>query len=180
MRSTRHRILAGVAALSLLGTAAACSAGTTDTAGGAPAATGKTAAAKAKAKKPAVDSCTLLKQDEVEAIIGPNGGGKPADGVGESVCGWENEDNYHSVTVSIGTAGTAPNGKLPDYEQLPGGGPAEAGPDGIRFTSDNTGTFVIANRVCYVQVVTDPTSKKDRNTTVRLVRLIRARTDGKL
>ena len=181
MRSPRSRILVGAAVLALLGSATACSSDTTDTAGGSagkPAAAGQTPPAKAK-KKPAVDACTLLQKDEIQGIIGPNGGGHVGAGVGESICEWENEDNYHSVTVSLGNADTAKGGKLPAEEGV-GGGPVEAGPDGIQFTADNTGSFVLADRACYVQVVTDPTSKKDRAIVVRLVHLVRARADGKL
>lgn len=174
MRSPRHQILVTVAALALLGSAAACSSGSdtdsTSTAGG-PAAT-----AKAK-KKPAVDSCTLLEKDEVEAIIGANDGGHHGGGVGESVCEWDNNDNYHSVTIAIGNANTAAGGKLPVDEVA---GPGDPGPDGIRFASDNTANFVVGERACYVQVVTDPTSNKDRDTAVRLIKLIRARTSGKV
>jgi hypothetical protein len=169
VRSTRHRMLGGLAVLTLLGTAAACSG---DTAAGSPTATKKPVTTKA-----AVDSCTLLEKDEIEGIIGGNDGGHPGGGVGESVCEWDNETNYHSITVSIGNQGTAAGGKLPVDEVA---GPGDPGPDGIRFASDNTANFVIANRVCYLQVVTDPTSNKDRTIAVRLIRLVRARTAGKL
>ncbi|GAA2712777.1 DUF3558 family protein [Actinoplanes palleronii] len=180
MRSPRHGILVGIAVLALLGSAAACSSDNTDTASGGTAAGGTTAGStKTKTKdKPAVDACTLLEKDEVEGIIGANDGGKPGGGVGESTCTWENEDNYHSITVAIGNKDTAAGGTLPPSEDL--AGPVEEGPDGIQFTSDNTGSFVIAERACYVQVVTDPSSKKDRTKAARLVKLIRARTDGKL
>ncbi len=172
-------MLGGLAVLTLLGTAAACS---SDNSASAPAATGRPAAARTASqsgkKKPAVDACTLLQKDEIEGIIGRNSGGHVGAGVGESVCEWDNETNYHSVTVSLGNQGTAPGGKI-TVDKVPGAGPAEAGPDGISFASDNTGTFAIADRECYIQVVTDPTSNKDRTTTVRLVRLVRARTAGK-
>lgn len=176
VRSPLHRILAGVALVALFGAASGCANDTAGSSTDKPVA-GDAAAAKNDKKKPAVDSCTLLKKDEVENIIGANGGGQPGGGVGDSVCEWENEDNYHSVTVSIGTKGTAPDGKLPVDEVA---GPGDAGPDGVRFASDNTANFVIGDRVCYVQVVTDPTSNKDRDVAVRLIKLIRARTDGKL
>ena len=176
MRSTTPRILAGIAVLALLGSTAACSSDKTDNTTAGTASAGKATPAKAK-KKVAVDACTLLKKDEVEGVIGANGGGHTGAGVGESVCEWDNEDNYHSITVSIGNKDTAKGGKLPVDEVA---GPGDAGPDGIRFASDNTGSFVVAERVCYVQVVTDPTSNKDRDIAVRLIRLVRARTDGKL
>jgi hypothetical protein len=179
VRPSRHRILAAIATLALLGSAAACGSDKTDSAAGGSTSAGKATSSKTK-KKPAVDSCTLLKKDEIEGIIGANNGGQHGGGVGESVCEWDNEDNYHSVTVSIGSPKTAKDGKLPAEEAVPGAGTTEAGPDGIRFSSDNTATFAIADRACYVQVVTDPTSNKDRDTAVRLIKLIRARTSGKL
>lgn len=178
MRSPGSRILVGVAALALLGLAAACSSDTTDTTSGGTVAIGKTTPATAK-KKPAIDACTLLTKGEISGIIGPNGGGHVGAGVGESICEWDNEDNYHSVTVSLGNADTAKGGKLPAEEGV-GAGPVEAGPDGIQFTADNTGSFAMADRACYVQVVTDPSSNKDRDIAVRLIRLVRARAEGKL
>ncbi|WP_436531550.1 DUF3558 family protein [Actinoplanes sp. HUAS TT8] len=170
-----HTVVAGVSLLALLGAAAGCSSDTS-TSADQPAAAGAPAAAKTK-KTPAVDSCTLLKAAEVKDIIGANDGGQPGNGVGESVCTWENQDNYHSVTVSIGSPKTTLDGKVPVDEVA---GPGEPGPDGIRFASDNTATYVIGDRVCYVQVVTDPTSNKDRDIDIRLIKLIRARTAGKL
>lgn len=178
MRSTRHSILAGIATLALLGSAAACSSDSTDSTPADKPAAGTAASTKTK-KAAAVDSCTLLKKDEVEGIIGANDGGKPGGGVGESTCTWENEDNYHSITVAIGSPKTAAGGKLPADDSV-GGGKPEAGPDGIQFAADNTASFVAGDRACYVQVVTDPTSNKDRDKAVRLIKLIRARTDGKL
>ncbi|BCY09694.1 DUF3558 family protein [Actinoplanes sp. L3-i22] len=175
-----HTVLAGVSLLALLGAAAGCANDTTTDSADQSAADGTPAAATKK--KPAVDSCTLLKADEVKKIIGANSGAKPGGGVGESTCSWENEDNYHSLTVAIGNAKTAPGGKLSksDTDGLPGAGKAEAGPDGIVFAADNTATFAAGDRECYVQVVTDPTSTKDRDVAVRLIKLIRTRTEGKL
>jgi uncharacterized protein DUF3558 len=179
VRSTSSPILAGLAVLALLSTAA-CANDETSTASGGKVAAAKTTPADDKnKKKPAVDACTLLTKGEIAGIIGANSGGHVGAGVGESICEWDNEDNYHSVTVSLGNADTASGGKLPAEEGV-GGGPVEAGPDGIQFTADNTGSFVLADRACYVQVVTDPTSKKDRDIAVRLIRLVRARADGKL
>jgi hypothetical protein len=57
---------------------------------------------------------------------------------------------------------------------VPGAGTAEAGPDGIRFQA-GMAHFAIGTRACSLQVVTDPTSNKDRTAEVRLSKLIRAR-----
>ncbi|MGW0433436.1 hypothetical protein ACWDV4_12985 [Micromonospora sp. NPDC003197] len=119
-----------------------------------------------------VDACTLLTAAEVTAIIGSNDGGGPGDGVGESVCTWENAENYHSITVSIGSAGTAADGQLPEVSAY---GTTEPGPDGIRFAPGNVAEFVVGNRACEIQVVTSVTSNSDRPAAVRLVGLVRSR-----
>ena len=106
-----------------------------------------------------VDACTLLTAAEVTTIIGPNDGGGPGDGVGESVCTWENAKNYHSITVSIGSFGTAADGRLPEDSAY---GTTESGPDGIRFAPGNVAEFVVGNRACEIQVVTSVTSNSDR------------------
>jgi hypothetical protein len=115
-----------------------------------------------------VDACRLLTDAEVAAVIGSNDGGKGDNGS----CSWENTDNYHSVSVDIGEAGTAAGGKLPD--PLPGAKVA-AGPNGIRFSSGNLAEFLIGDRACQIQVVTSVTDQADRPTAVKLIALIRSR-----
>ncbi|GAB2948115.1 hypothetical protein GCM10027280_41070 [Micromonospora polyrhachis] len=164
-----------VTAALLLAAAAAC----TPTSGGAPTSDGAGAPGPAGATGPAastsgpkVDACTLLTTAEVGPVIGPNGGGGPGDGVGESVCTWENPETYHSITVSIGRTGTAVGGNLPAQSDF---GPTEPGPDGIRFGSGNVAEFVVGDRACQIQVVTSVTSESDRPTAIRLIGLIRSR-----
>ncbi|MEV6423598.1 hypothetical protein [Streptomyces sp. NPDC051662] len=117
--------------------------------------------AAAPAKK--VDACTLLKPEEVTPIIGENDGGRPDAGVGESVCLWENPDTYHSITLSIGSPGTAVPGK------------SSSGPDEINFGSGNIAEFIIDDRACTLQVVTSVTDESDRPTMTKLIGLIRPR-----
>ncbi|MEV8389001.1 MULTISPECIES: DUF3558 family protein [unclassified Streptomyces] len=117
--------------------------------------------AAAPAKK--VDACALLKPEEVTPIIGKNDGGRPDAGVGESVCLWENPDTYHSITLSIGSPGTAVPGQ------------SSSGPDGISFGSGNMAEFIIDDRACTLQVVTSVTDDSDRPTTTKLIGLIRPR-----
>ncbi|BCY09496.1 hypothetical protein L3i22_045840 [Actinoplanes sp. L3-i22] len=165
--------MTGATLLALLGTVAGCSDDPKTTTAGQP-------AASAAASTPAstdLDACALLDKTEVEAIIGASNGGQPGAGVGDSLCVWENPTDFHSVTVNIGVDGTAPKGKLP-ADVLAGA--AQKGPDGIRFAADSTANFVLANRACYLQVVTETTDKADRATAARLIALIRTRTAGKL
>ncbi|MEU8931754.1 hypothetical protein AB0D30_17910 [Streptomyces sp. NPDC048409] len=117
-----------------------------------------------------VDACTLLKPADVTPVIGKNDGGRPTSGVGESVCGWENPDTYHSITVSVGGPGTAAAGRLKDEP----GATGEAGPDGIRFLSGGVARFAAGDRDCQVQVVT-AAGADDRSTAVKLVGLLRDR-----
>lgn len=54
------------------------------------------------------DACTLLSEEEAgEVLGGPIVEVGPSTGPGESVCSWEIEGEW-SVTVSVGTPGTAP------------------------------------------------------------------------
>ncbi len=115
-----------------------------------------------------IKACRLLTAAEVTAVIGTNSG---PTGSG-STCQWENEQNYHSITVEIGDTGTAVGGTLP--APLPGASTA-AGPNGIRFSSGNVAEFLIGDRACQVQVVTSVTDDSDRPTAVRLIGLIRSR-----
>jgi hypothetical protein len=168
----RVPLVTAVVALALAAGLSACS---NDDDAAAPTAAAPAGAGQGATKKPSVDACTLLKADEIQNIIGANDGGGPGGGVGESTCAWENQENYHSVTLAIGSPGTTVDGNLPENEIE---GPYDKGPDGIGFSSDNRANFVIGDRVSYLQVVTDPTSNKDRDTAVRLVRLVRSRFQG--
>lgn len=120
--------------------------------------------AAASAEK--VDACTLLKPAEITPVIGKNDGGRPDGGVGESVCLWENPDTYHSVTLSIGSPGTAASGQSTSGAD---------GPDGIRFGSGNMAEFVVGDRACTLQVVTSVTDESDRPTAEKLIGLVRTR-----
>jgi hypothetical protein len=118
-----------------------------------------------------VDTCKLLTPEEVTSIIGKNDGGKRGGGFGDS-CVWENPDTSHSISLSIGAAGTAPSGQLDPESDY---GATEPGPDGIRFASGNIAEFVTKDRGCEIQVVTSVTTKSDQPTAVRLIGLVRGR-----
>ncbi|MFE7125458.1 hypothetical protein [Streptomyces sp. NPDC057617] len=152
----------------LVSTVAACGSEDTDTGAQAPddrapsaSAVKETDAGAASAET--VDACTLLKAAEITPVIGKNDGGRPDGGVGESVCLWENPDTYHSVTLSIGSPGTAVPGQ------------SSAGSDNIEFGSGNMAEFVVGDRACTLQVVTSVTDESDRPTAEKLIGLVRTR-----
>ncbi len=119
-----------------------------------------------------IDACSLLTAEEVTPVIGPNDGGAPDGGIGDSSCSWENEETAHSITLRVGSAGTAASGALPAESDY---GPTEPGPDGIRFAPGNVAEFVIGDRACEIQVVTSVTDDADRPTAVTLIGLVRDR-----
>lgn len=158
-----HRLLVGLATALLVATASACAPDSPTQ----PSDSGDQPAGSAS--QPAVDACTLLTADEVTPIIGTHDGGGPGAGVGESVCVWENPDTYHSVTVSIGGAGTAASGELPAESAY---GETEPGPDGIRFAPGGIAEFIVGDRASEVQVVAP---NAHRAVTVELIGLVRSR-----
>ncbi|KXK61389.1 hypothetical protein AWW66_13830 [Micromonospora rosaria] len=112
---------------------------------------------------------TLLTAAEVTEVIGEHGGPRP----GTGNCGWENPETYHSITLSIGRAGTAVDGNLPTPDPILG--TPEPGPDGIRFVRTGAAEFAVGDRYCELTVVTSVTDDRDRPTLVRLVGLVRTR-----
>jgi hypothetical protein len=118
-----------------------------------------------------VDACSLLKPDEVQALIGANDGGKGTTS-GRSICIWTNPAEL-SVTVDIGDPDTAING-LPTLD--PALGPERPLGDGMRSLGGGGQVeFVAGTRDCSVQVVTDPTSKDDDAKAVALAKVVQGR-----
>lgn len=113
-----------------------------------------------------VDACALLEPAEVRAVLP----GAPAAGEeqGTGYCTWEDPATYDSVTVRIGSPGTAIGGKLgePEYP-----GDTEQGPAGIRFTmGGSTAEFVAGDRACDVQLVNGKDVKTELVTLVGKVK----------
>jgi hypothetical protein len=137
------------------------------------------ASAEAQARGPAspeaVDACALLDAAEVEALIGKNGGGRPAGAPGGDggACAWENPDDSHSVSLDIGRSGTAATGTLPAWDPVLG--PERPLGDGMRSLGGGQVEFVADTRDCTVQVVAAISGNADEDKAVELARAVRAR-----
>lgn len=123
-------------------------------------------------RQPTIDACSLIHDDEATEILGRHDGAVPEGSIsGGSWCSWDNPETSESITLRLGAEGSAPGGELPAESYL---GPTEPGPDGIRFAPMGVAEFVLDDRACEVQVVTNATDT-DPQTAVRLIGLIRAR-----
>lgn len=120
----------------------------------------------------AVDACALIPEADVAALIGPNGGASPITGGGDGGgCTWENPENYYSVSVDIGSSGTAVGGELPPQDPVIG--PEQPLGDGMRALAGAV-EFVAADRLCLVQVATNNTTAEgDEGAAIRLASVVR-------
>lgn len=106
---------------------------------------------------PPVDACRLLPASDVQALIGTNDGGvgsPPVDDGGQ--CIWQNNDNYYTVTVDVGSTTSAPNGTLPALDPIEG--PEKLIVDGMRDLGGGQVQYVVGTRVCLTQVATNDTA----------------------
>ena len=100
-----------------------------------------------------IDACSLLSDAEAQTILGEAVTKKgPGSGVGESVCQWDATDK--SMTVSVGTAGTAPNNTF-TLDAAFGTPDPVPGMSGAFSLPGGQLDFAAADRHNYVQVVTD-------------------------
>lgn len=118
-----------------------------------------------------VDACALLTSDEISEVIGTHEV-QPQPLLAAGACTWRNPDTYVSVSLLIGRSGSAINGTLPEESDW---GPTEPGPDGIRFAPGGITEFVIGDRACELQMVTDYSPDVADSIAVRLVGLVRGR-----
>ena len=118
-----------------------------------------------------IDACSLLSDAEAQTILGEAVTKKgPGSGVGESVCQWDATDK--SMTVSVGTAGTAPNNKF-TLDASFGTPVAVPGMSGAFSLPGGQLDFAAADRHNYVQVVTDViTPDTDRTKARQLAELL--------
>ena len=101
----------------------------------------------------AVDACALLEESEVEPYVGTTGPGEGGDGT----CAWENPESFESVTVTIGSPGTAV-GELPEPSPSGDTEPVDGVGDEARY-APATGTveFVVDDRASELQLATPVT-----------------------
>jgi Protein of unknown function (DUF3558) len=117
-----------------------------------PASPGTTAASSGGGEKK-IDACGLVSDDEAKTVLGEVVTKKgPTSGVGESVCEWDTATE-HSITVSVGSPGTAPGDKLTLDPILGKGDPVAAlGGKGF-YVAGGEVDFAAGNRYNSVQVV---------------------------
>src|SRR3954454_15617986 len=136
-------------------------------------------AAEAEARGPstadAVDACALIDEAKVRALIGDfertaTPGVTGGDGGG---CTWENQADYHSVTVDVGASGTAAGGALPTAD--PAMGTERTLPDGMRTFGGGQVEFVAGDRYCSVQVADVIQGDADENTAIELAKDVQGR-----
>ena len=124
--------------------------------------------------KPAakVDPCDVLSADEITAVIGGHNGGTGDTSSILAMCTWKNDDTSDQVVLLVGSAGTAPGGKLPTIPSIP----TTPGPDGLVFgkPADNA-RFAVGDRMCSIQVLARQDDSTRRSTLIRLAGLIRDR-----
>jgi uncharacterized protein DUF3558 len=126
------------------------------------------------APQESLDVCALLPTGQVEALVGPGVTGTPSDGINGNVCEWENQDTYNTVTLEVGRPGTAPGGQLPPWEPILG--EEEPLGDGVRGGPGGGIEFLVDDRDCFLQVVTeDLGGEKDRAAEIEFAGVVRGR-----
>jgi hypothetical protein len=122
----------------------------------------------------AIDACSLLSDDEAAEILGsPPTESGPGAGVGDSVCEWSTDEEF-SVTVAVGSEGTAPGNEFEPDEILGTPEPVEGLQSGYFYGAGQV-DFAAAERHNYVQVVTSVTDDSDRPKAEELARTIAQR-----
>jgi hypothetical protein len=121
-----------------------------------------------------LDVCALLSTPDVQALVGADVTGAPGDAINGSACEWENQDTYTSVTLEIGRPGTAPGGQFPPWEPILG--EEESLGDGMRVGAGGGVEFLVEDRDCFVQVVTeDLGGSKDEAQAVKFAQEVRGK-----
>ena len=119
-----------------------------------PASTQTTTAASSSGGGKKIDACSLVSDAEAKTLLGEIVTKKgPGSGVGESVCEWDTATS-NSVTVSVGSPGTAPADKLTLDPTLGKPDPVAALNGKGFYVSGGEVDFAAGNRYNSVQVVT--------------------------
>ena len=130
-------------------------------------------------KRTAIDSCSLLSDDEAARFLGgPVVSSGPTSGVGESVCQWANEQGW-SIDVSVGSRGTAPRNTFVP-ENLFGVEPTPIPElDGSGwYIGSGTVDFAASERHNSVLVVSSASSQTKAQTAAAVAVLIRGRIEA--
>ena len=105
-----------------------------------------------------IDACSLLSDAEAESALGePVTKKGPGSGVGQSVCEWDSASSY-TVTVSVGSPGTAPGDKLTLDPVLGTPQPVASLNGKGSYLGGGVVYFAAGSRLNSVQVVTDVTN----------------------
>jgi hypothetical protein len=100
-----------------------------------------------------IEACSLVSDAEAKSVLAEAVTKKgPGGGPGESVCEWDTATE-HSITVSVGSPGTAPGDKLTLDPALGKADPVAA-LNGKGFYVAGQVDFAAGNRDNYIQVVT--------------------------
>jgi hypothetical protein len=131
-------------------------------------------AASTPTTKPAakVDACKVLSAKEITGVIGRHDGGTGDSSSIIAMCTWKNDATADQVVLLVGSAGTAPGGKLPADPS----NTTTPGPDGLVFGKpDDNARFAVGDRMCSIQVLAGQAASARRATLIRLAGLVRAR-----
>jgi hypothetical protein len=100
----------------------------------------------------AIDACSLLVTADISALLGTAVTGRSTSNIHDAYgCLWENPDNYESISLEVGSQGTAVNNTLsPPEPGFPEFG--RPGPGGMRFLGYGQVEFPAGGRANSVQV----------------------------
>jgi hypothetical protein len=108
-----------------------------------------------------MDACSMLSPQDISSLLGATVQGKPTThSVVRSGCTWEDKTSEESVTLELGTPGSAPHNTL--AAPLPGF-PEKTGPDGMRYIDFGAVKFAGGNRENTVQVAVIRLTPDQRN-----------------
>lgn len=145
----RPQSIAAFVAVLVFSTAVGCqSHSDSSSASGGP--TGSPSGAAATQAAPSLDACSMVSPQDISSLLGASVPGRSTTrNSRRSGCTWENATTEESVTVELGTPGSAPHNAL--KAALPGF-PDRPAPDGMRYIDFGAVRFAGGNRENTVQV----------------------------
>lgn len=147
---------------------------------------GETGVAETSATAPAeapsataIDACSLIAAEDISALLGVTVEGRSTSNTHDVYgCMWENPENYESISLEIGSQGTAVNNTLsPPEPGFPEVG--RPGPDGMRFLGYGQVEFPAGGRDNSVQVaVISMSADQADNAAVEIARKVGSQLSG--